>query len=421
MRPLLLAAFASFAAFAPSVAAVTADGVFDDWTNVPVAAEPEGAMAPGAGDPGASVPRLLRVRAALTPERLGFLLELSHEARFEDLDHVTFHLDTDGDPATGQPIAGLGADLAWTPGESGAVAHVLGLPVQIGPGPLGLRRAPTVSSDRFEVSLSRSAQAAGGPLFGDGEPRVVVAVGPESARRFTAPLVLAPAAEPPPVSAPAVAARRSPDHLRVLTYNVLFDGLFKRTPPFRRALAAIDPDVILFQEIFNHSPEETAALVAEILPGEWHAAGRSGGVIVSRLPVLDSGSVGSPREGLWAKLAPPSSSWPHGPLILNPHPPCCGNESGRDEEIGAALQWLRRARARGDVTPETPVIVAGDMNLVGWSRQLDLLLEGDGAPPDGDGTALTDAFPRHLGSADTYTWRNDDGAFPPGRLDFILY
>jgi endonuclease/exonuclease/phosphatase family metal-dependent hydrolase len=68
------------------------------------------------------------------------------------------------------------------------------------------------------------------------------------------------------------------------------------------------------------------------------------------------------------------------------------------------------------------VIVAGDMNLVGWSRQLDLLVDGPpGAPPDGDGTALADAFPRHLGGADTYTWRNDHGAFPPGRLDFILY
>jgi endonuclease/exonuclease/phosphatase family metal-dependent hydrolase len=159
-------------------------------------------------------------------------------------------------------------------------------------------------------------------------------------------------------------------------------------------------------------------------------------VILSRAPIVRSGSTGSPREGIWAFLAPPDSSWPAGPLILNPHPPCCGNESGRDEEIGRAMAWLRGARERGEVTADTPVIVAGDMNLVGWSRQLRMLLEGGGhddanagaelagaelAGAALTGAALTDAAPRHLGGHDTYTWRNDDGAFAPGRLDFILY
>jgi endonuclease/exonuclease/phosphatase family metal-dependent hydrolase len=136
---------------------------------------------------------------------------------------------------------------------------------------------------------------------------------------------------------------------------------------------------------------------------------------------VSSGSTGSEREGIWAFLAPPDPSWPRGPLILNPHPPCCGNESGREEEIGRAMAWLRGARERGELMADTPVIVAGDMNLVGWSRQLRMLLEGGGHDAAHAGDALSDAAPRHLGGHDTYTWRNDHSAFAPGRLDFILY
>jgi endonuclease/exonuclease/phosphatase (EEP) superfamily protein YafD len=429
-------ALVAVAAASPEGPAIVVDGALDDWERIPVAAELGMATAPGGAEPGGAEPgaalgraALVRARAAATPERVCFLLELSGEARFADLDDVTLYLDTDGDRATGLPAAGLGAELAWSPGEAEATARVLGLPVRVGPGPLGLRRAPTVSSARFEISFSRAARVAGGPLFAAGDPVAAIGVGRGADTRYTAPLVFTPAADPPRAAADAAVvavARLGPSHLRVLTYNVLFDGLSKRTPAFARILRAVRPDVILFQEVFNHSAEETAALVREILPGDWHAAGRSGGVILSRAPIVRSGSTGSAREGVWAFLAPPDPSWPAGPLILNPHPPCCGNESGRDEEIGRAMAWLRGARGRGEVTADTPVIVAGDMNLVGWSRQLRMLLEGGGGggAHAGDaraGAALSDAAPRHLGGHDTYTWRNDDGAFAPGRLDFILY
>ena len=97
----------------------------------------------------------------------------------------------------------------------------------------------------------------------------------------------------------------------------------------------------------------------------------------------------------------------------------------------AILEGGEDAQDAGDpVTPGMPVIVAGDLNLVGHSRQLRTLLEGaildtathgPGRPLDWDGTALADAAPLHTTGRETYTWRGDDSPFAPGRLDFILY
>ena len=96
------------------------------------------------------------------------------------------------------------------------------------------------------------------------------------------------------------------------------------------------------------------------------------------------------------------------------------------------MAWIRDETAPGGaVTPGTPMVYAGDLNLVGYAQQLETLLSGDivqtdiygvGAPPDWDGTAWADALPRQTHDPFTYTWRDDgDGNFPPGRLDFLLY
>ncbi|HMB70033.1 MAG TPA: endonuclease/exonuclease/phosphatase family protein, partial [bacterium] len=76
------------------------------------------------------------------------------------------------------------------------------------------------------------------------------------------------------------------------------------------------------------------------------------------------------------------------------------------------------------------VIVAGDLNLVGWRRQLDTLLHGTienpveygpAAPPDVDGTSLADAHPYHTTGLADWTWHGSDSPFPPGRLDYVVY
>ncbi len=215
--------------------------------------------------------------------------------------------------------------------------------------------------------------------------------------------------------------------MRLVTYNVLFDGCFERPAPFRRILRALDPDVLSLQEIYNHSLEETRALIASILPGAtWYTAGNGQGPIVSRYPIRDSGPMGGAGRGSWALIKAPAGDL----LVINPHPPCCDDDAGRRREFDAIAAWVSDARASGRLTHETPIVIAGDMNLVGESRQLRTLLTGAisdtatygaSAAPDGDGTALADAMPYHLTGREAYTWRGDDGAFAPGRLDYVVY
>lgn len=413
------------AAIAGTAAAPLVDGEFADWTDVPVAAE----FAPAEDAAG---PQLVRLRAVATDRRFVFLLELDREAHADDLP-VEFLFDADADAATGVRAGDLGADFTWLLRRKEGRVYVWDLPVRVRQGTLGLRRAPTVSSDRFEVSFSRDASAAGAPVFPGGPVNALVRAGAGGAARES-PVLRFPARsaarpEPPPEAADL--SRRDPGHLRVLSYNVLFDGLFKRTDPFRRILRAIDPDVVVFQEIFEHTPQQTAELMADILPGTtWSFAGARAGVVLSRIPIDDTGPTGGAREGFWVRLASREPAWPEGLVILSPHPPCCENEAGRQDEIDAAMAWWRDERASGRATARTPLVIAGDMNLVGSAAQLQALLEGGVAdtakwgppfPPDADGTALTDPTPRHTTGRESYTWRGDEGSFAPGRLDFILY
>ena len=100
--------------------------------------------------------------------------------------------------------------------------------------------------------------------------------------------------------------------------------------------------------------------------------------------------------------------------------------AGRIEPRKNQLGFLKAMRGTG-----VPIVVLGDLNMVGDRRSLETLLTGDiadeatygpDAAPDWDGTALTDAEPPRNGvGPGTWTWRSDGSRYPPGRLDFVLY
>ncbi len=408
---------AAGAAPAPAGAPGAVDGRFADW--------------PGTGETTGP----LDLRVAGDRDRLVFAFTLPSEIVLQGDPGVDLYLDLDHDPATGLRIQGIGADLTWSFASREGRAYVLGLPVRVTAAGLDLRQAPTVSARRFEVALDRRPVVAGAAMEGADTVSVVVCARGRAAGGGAEPvcdrrtLAVPGTAAPPPE--PRSLDRERPGDLRVLTYNVRFDGLFTHRERFARILAALDPDVVLFQEVFNHEPEETRDLMAEILPGrDWQAVGAGSGVVVSAVPVAASGALGGKRDAIWVRLESPGHDWPEGPLLLNLHPPCCDNDAGRREELDQAAAWIRDARAAGRLDPATPVLVAGDMNLVGDASEqrtllagtiADTLRFGPPAAPDGDGTPFADAFPRHLAGGEVYTWRSDEGPFAPGRLDYIVY
>ena len=75
----------------------------------------------------------------------------------------------------------------------------------------------------------------------------------------------------------------------------LFDGGASEAAQ-ERILQAIDPDMMIFCEVWNHSPAQVATKIEQHLPSgpgeQWYAVGIDGGnVICSRFPILQTWEV----------------------------------------------------------------------------------------------------------------------------------
>jgi len=426
-RPSHVALIGALALALSSCAALSApkavDGLTDDWTGRPACVDP-------AGDGSGVDVRAVWIRG--DSERLTLRLELQHEIGLQAGNALTLLIDGDADPATGAAADGVGAELVWTFGErEGALCRRGERTVD--QSDVGLIQAPTVTSDEFEISFLRYA-VDGTPIAPGPTVAVVVidAGGPNGDRApDEGPLSVALGDAVPP-GRPVRLDRDSPDDVRVLTWNVLFDGLFKRPAPFLRVLRAIDPDVICFQEIWSHTARQAADQVSLALPGStWYGESTSEGIIVSRYPLVDASPIDE-AGNYWALVDLPDDRYGVDLSVVSAHPPCCENESGRQRELDGIAAWLRDLAEPGEreIPPGTPTVVAGDMNLVGGSRQLRTLLAGEivdergfgpSRAPDWDGTPLADTWPRLAGGWDVFTWRDERSSFAPGKLDYIVY
>lgn len=403
---------------------IVVDGRFADWEGIDPVFQSEA--------PGSSMGTLEieNVWASSDQDRLYLRIKFSASTLLQGNSGVVLYVDTDGDTDTGTTVDGIGAELSWSFSDREGSVRVLDLPIRVIQSAVGLRQAPNMTASEFEVSLDRRSTLIGTPFLPHSPVSILFRV--EEAESGTVMgstgwLDLLLEDRPRPAIPEGPLDREDPAHLRVLTYNVFFDGLFERPDSFRRILQALDPDILSLQELYLHSVKQTRNWIAAALPErEWHAAGFGQGVILSRFPVHEWGGIGNERRGAWALLDTPKGRM----AFINPHAPCCENDAGRQEEFDAIAAWIRDSRTVGRLGPRTPVIVAGDMNLVGDSRQLNTLLHGaivdttrhgPASPPDGDGSSLSDAMPYHLPATESYTWRNDRSVFAPGKLDYIVY
>lgn len=420
--PFLLAG--PFAALADPVAAV--DGHLEDWAAAPPAwTDPP--------DDGARID-IGRVWVRSDSARLTLRFEIAPEINLQNGNGITLIVDGDGDPSTGRAVQGLGAELSWTFGQRGGTIWRGGRAKSAGQADIGLLQAPTVSSREFEVSLAR--RATDGTVLIPGPVVSLALVDEGSAAGDRVPdegsIAIEVSDAPPPPPLPVSLERHNRDDVRVLTWNVLFDGLFKRPAPFIRVLRAVDPDVICFQEIWSHTAQDAADQVSLALPGAtWYGGNTNDGLIISRYPVVEAQAIDD-AGNYWALVDLPDDRYETDLSVVSAHPPCCEKEKERQDELDGIAAWLRELVTPGgrDLPHGTPIVVAGDMNLVGGARQVRTLVAGEivdevafgpSHPADWDGTPLADAEPRHAGGRDTYTWRDARGSFAPGRLDYIIY
>ncbi len=427
-------------------------------------------------------------------ETVSFRFSPGEEATLQSNDETTRLLfDLDNDPSTGEMLVGppdvgtLGVDLEVllsplvddlapsaaanlrnrrrergqpdSPFASG-VAVIRNNPdgsvTRLSHADVGLFVTPTYASEFFEARLDRTADALDGTgIDSAGSARAIVLMtgGGGEVNRYSEPIVfvLPDAAESKQLTNKGVPAQPS-GTIRVLSMNVLRGKPQIEPAPFARLIAAIEPDVILFQEADDFEAQALEAWLSGFvgpLPSKhaWAAGvqGLAGGVgawdavslpdlgVAIATPHVVSASytdpiaVADPATGRTRTVRAISAlvSTPEGEILAcSTHMKCCGSAGSNEDliryaEAGAINNAFASAmdNVRGTLGREIDAaIIGGDLNLVGTRGPLDILRTGLAS----DGSDFEPATTGVIGDTAIYTWRDDNGYFGPGRLDWFV-
>lgn len=417
-----LAACSAPPAFLAAETGVVIDGVIEEWPVDAAAVADE---------------HYLYFRTAVRNDR--FAIQASDRS-------LALWLDADANPDTGwrpdspQTPEDLGVDLrvAWSlpkdrggPGR-GVVLDALapdGSATRLDRHDADFTNLPTYASAWYEARIARTlnndtlpieglrsqGRARGTFVLTNAQGRVIAASDPFE-------VDLPPAAPKPPAETPLPATE--PGDLRVVSFNILRNALEKNPAPFARVLRALRPDVILFQEWDDATPDIAREWLATHVDAatDWHAVSNPGAgvVIASRFPAnpVDLGDLrigdGGSTRAVAARIFTPNATV----LATSVHLKCCGGADGPEDRLRMDQTRLINARLRDALAQSRAdlTIIGGDLNLVGTRPPLDLLRAGLDAGED-----LAVATPLVLGDSVASTWSDPGNDFGPGQLDFIVF
>lgn len=303
-----------------------------------------------------------------------------------------------------------------------------------------LRPAPTVTSNEFEFAIGRDVIPDGiNPLFPSSTIKIMFKdwndgdVAPNVGGVYTYTFDETPVTTIDPIEI----NKEDPNLVRILAYNTWANGLINssRLPYFERIIPAINADVMGFSESGNTAANDVKLLLDAWLPlgtiDGWYTIKSGDLITASKWPFIDSWTN---LNNQFPVLIDLPISYGSDLLFVNAHLSCCANDGGRQDQVDSFVEFMLDAKSPGGlITLEanTPMVYAGDLNLVGYAQQLNTLVTGDvvqtnqfgpGGPLDWDDTDLADQICRQTDKRMAYTWRKDsEGAYPPGRLDFLIH
>lgn len=376
------------------------------------------------------------IKAINTEEQLFIYFEIAEAIAIQNSERIILYLDTDDNVETGRSIHGIGAEIEVNFGLREVTTIIEGSTSVYGFKNINLNLMPTVWSDQFEVAIERDA------MFFPSEGIKILVEDIETN-------VFSPLSEGGATytfgdfefdSLPTHAIEKLEEsHLRMMSHNVLRDDLFESSKRihFQRMYQAIDPDIIGFQEIYDHTATDVVSIMEDFLPSEqgeaWYASKVNDNIVASRFPILSTHKANVDGNGAFLLDLRPDYETPL--LVINAHTPCCTNDAGREYEIDAMMAFVRDAKAGVGsfaLKKNTPIVVMGDMNLVGDPQNIQTLLDGNiqnestwgmDFVPDWNGNNFLDAKPRVTGLPMTFThWSYEgSGGYSTGRLDAIMY
>ncbi|MFT5227665.1 MAG: exonuclease III [Urechidicola sp.] len=416
---------------------ILVDGFFDDWDDKPEIYTDQN------GDGGDSDIDFGTLKVYNDDDFFFFYLEVGIEINLQSDFDVTLYIDGDNNTSTGEAVNGIGAELKYNLGAREGEIFLTGSTFDIGHNDVGILNAPTVTSNVFEIAVRRNLSFFEVPLFSSNQISIAFLDGVNGDELpSNNDLVNYTVSSDEQDALPSYSISKSADiDLRILSYNVLFNSIFdsEKEPAYTRILNAIQPDIIGFQEIYDFNSAQVAAQVESMIPAEngeeWHhaQAGSSDNHVISKHPIIEDYIIEGSGSSVNGAFLIDISNIDEPLLFIVAHTPCCGNNEGRQIEIDAIMAFVRDAKA--GVGPlslpiNSPIIIIGDMNLVGYKQQLETLLTGDiinsedfGSDfmPDWDGSDFVDARPYTSNLPMNFTWYDEGSSFSPGRLDFNVF
>lgn len=411
---------------------IAIDGQFADWVASTATLE-------DVGDSGSNLD-LLRMSVANDEKYLYLKFELSEELVLIDNNSLTLFIDGDNNQLTGKAVNGIGAELELRFSDLEGVFHTGSANFYLNFDEIGFHHLPNFSSNIFELAIGRNSIPNGtNPLFSGNEAKILLQNGasgdkmPNTGQTFTYAFDETPTPAYQAIDLP----KQQAHHIRVVTWNTLYDGLLdtERRPHFKRIMAALQPDLVTFNECWDMTAGQAASFMNEAVPlggfQSWNAAKlEAGNITVSRFPILENWAF-YPNHRLVATLIDlPNNLYSKDFLLVNGHLRCCEANFERQLEADAFAKFVLDAKTPGgsiDLPEGTPIVLSGDMNLVGWQDQYTTLVTGqiintnvfgNGGPLDWDGTDLQDVLALQADQRMAYTWHEEGNSYPPSRLDF---
>ncbi|MEZ4911014.1 MAG: hypothetical protein R2774_09135 [Saprospiraceae bacterium] len=385
------------------------------------------------GDGGNNGLDIEEVRISNDESRLFLYIKLNKEINLQSNQNLSVAIDFDNNINTGSIKNGVGAELTFNFGDRIGQLFLPNLSTFVYHNHLGLVSAPTVTSKIFEISINRKIIISNVTTGLQNNIKVAfyndVSGGDKAPDTGGFNYTL----NDNIFSAPNKYnfQKGDDDFLRVMSYNVLQDNIFisENTQAFKRIAHFIDPDIYGFCEIYDHKALDVVSILKSALPNvtNWFTADVNPDIrVVSKYPITSYKAVDG--NGLFVIKKENTSI-----LFIMAHLPCCENDEDRQNEIDKLMSFIRDIRygiSSIQIPMNSPIIIAGDMNLVGYNSQLKSFITGDidnnslygpDFKPDWDNTYFTDLQPFVIKKPFCFTWNNGFSSYPPGRLDFMFY
>lgn len=428
----LFIAFVANLSLAQNEDRILIDGKFSDWSEnsdlVQTFEDPTG--------DGGTVD-ILKVEFANDDEYLFMHLELSVEVDLVDdystLSKFNLYIDSDNNSSTGYSINGIGAEYQLDFYDRRVIRYNSnGSSTDLSFYDIGYAHLPTVTSEEFEF-LIKITQF-NNTIIGD---KVKFYLN-ETIYDDDTDIMTYSLLDNMPEFEEISMEKPNQTHFRLFTFNTLQDGLLDsgQRGKILRLIKAADPDIIHLNEVYDTNEGYVENQLESTLGGTWYVHKYNGeNIVASRFPLLSIYEVYYGRLGA-ALIDLPDSEFDKDLLAVVGHLSCCGNDSGRQDQVDAFIEFLADAKQPGgllELEEGTPILFSGDMNFVGKDNQLNTVIDGnisnnavygpDTKPDWGNGN-FADFRPNQIASPKATTWNTrypDPGDYPVGRLDFTFY